>query len=120
MRAEQRRMRWHRQAHRRADRTLISLQSTWDHGSGDHGTTIADVLPDPTSHPAVVELRVAVQGTIGRLRPKLREVARRYWLEDLPQQTVAARLCITQPAVARRLHGARRELALLLEAELVA
>jgi RNA polymerase sigma factor FliA len=120
MRAEQRGMRWHRQAYRRAARTLISLQSSSDHYPDDPGATIADLLPDPTSHQAVAELRASVQAAIGRLRPKLREVARRYWLDDLPQQAIAEQLGITQPAVAMHLQTARRELARLLEAALVA
>jgi len=54
------------------------------------------------------------------LRPTAREVVWWCWLHDRPQDEVARRLGITQPAVSQRLRLARRELARVLAAEAAA
>jgi RNA polymerase sigma factor (sigma-70 family) len=115
MRAEQRQASWRRQADPRGDRRLVSLHAPTAH-AGDPGATVVDRLADPAAaHQAsLVELRVAVQAAVARLRPTLQEVVRLYWLADLPQQEVAERVGISQPAVAMRLRAARRELAAML------
>jgi RNA polymerase sigma factor (sigma-70 family) len=107
MRAEERSMRWHRQAQPRANRTLVSLHTH----HAPTGLTIADTLMDPASSHDDADLAVSVTAAVERLRPTLREVVRLCWLSDVPQKEAARRLGITQPAVAMRLQAARHVLA---------
>ena len=121
MRAEQSRMRWRRQGRPRPGRTLLSLSATWDHYPDDPDATVADILPDPTTpDPAAAELRAVVREALARLRPAAREVVWWCWLHDRPQDEVARRLGITQPAVSQRLRLARRELTRVLAAAVAA